>query len=135
MTYEQIRNALVGQLAGFYTAWPAVPVYFENIEEIDLANAPPVFVKFRVKFTVSQQANISPVPFSRQYGRVQAICFVKENNGTVPALRVLQTLTDLFQFQTLGGTHLGAATPGEGVQQAGWDATDWFVPFYADSNM
>lgn len=135
MTYEQIRAALLQPLDGFYTAWPNVPIYFENIDEVDLASAPPVFVNLFIKFTTSRQANISPVPFSRQYGRVQAICFVKENTGTVPALRVLQTLTDLYQFQTLGGTHLGAATPGEGVRQAGWNATDWTVPFYADSNM
>lgn len=131
MTFTQIRAALVQQLATF----SAAPVYFENIEELDLSNAPDVFVKFFVEFTHSQQANISPSPFSRQYGRVRATCFVKENNGTVKALDVLQTLSGLFQFQTLGGIHLGAATPGGGVQQAGWYSLDLTVPFYADSNM
>lgn len=135
MDYEGIRSSLVAPMDTFETAHPTVPVFYDNIDTLDLNTiTADLFVCFHIRFTTSHQANIAPMPFKRQYGRVRATCFIRENTGSVASLRVLQALTDLYQFQTLGGTHCQAASPGGEAQQKGWASIALEVPFFADSN-
>jgi hypothetical protein len=130
----EIRAQLVAAMDAFEALYPEIPVEYQNVESIDLDNAPDVFVCFHVLFNFSRQANIAPSPFKRRYGRVRATCFVKENLGSVKAMNVLAAIEQIFEFQTLGGTHLECAVPGGEGADKGWYSRTVSIPFFADSN-
>ena len=116
--------------APWASAWPGVPMYFENTTQIDLDTAPPVFVAAAIDFTDGMRLDIDASPMSKTWGEVTFRIFAKEGQGTKTALQVFDFLTALMKYQTFGGVTTECPAPGPKQASKGWVSFDLTVPFF-----
>ena len=77
-TYVQSRESLITAFnAPWASAWPGVPMYFENTTQIDLDTAPPVFVAAAIDFTDGMRLELDANPTSKTWGEVTFRIFAK----------------------------------------------------------
>lgn len=136
MNTEQARDALTGLMK---TGWAArtadgTPVIYDNISEIDITDLRKGFVRFVIEFVGSRQSNVAIRPNTRIYGSVECHVFVRDNTGTKIILNLVDELTELFGYVTLGGVHLQTPSPSAPTRRDGWYSIALRIPFYFDSN-
>ena len=130
-TYVAAREDLITAFnAPWASAWPGVPMYFENTTQIDLDTAPPVFVAAAIDFTDGMRLDIDAAPISKTWGEVTFRIFAKEGQGTKTALQVFDFLTALMKYQTFGGVTTECPAPGPKQASKGWVSFDLTVPFF-----
>lgn len=133
MNLVQIRDALVTTLN---TGWahPAIPIFYTNSVQIDIATLGDHFLKCDILFDDAVQINIGPNPNHRIYGTLVLKVFSKDTRGTRTALGYIDELSSLFGFKNLSGVKLQAPRTGWEQQSKGWLSTDLRVSFWADSS-
>ena len=130
-TYVAAREDLITAFnAPWASAWPGVPMYFENTTQIDLDTAPPVFVAAAIDFTDGVRLDIDAAPMSKTWGEVTFRIFAKEGQGTKKALQVFDFLTTLMKYKQFGGVTTDFPVPGAKRWNQGWMSSDLNVPFF-----
>jgi hypothetical protein len=130
-TYVEARDAIVSYFdPAWATAFPNVPVFYENTTQVDLDSVGASFVTVGVDYTDSKRLDIDPAPATRTWGEVILRLFVKEGGGIRSTLAMQDTLTGLMKYRKLGGVTLDCPTPGRKQARDGWQSIDLRVPFY-----
>ena len=130
-TYVQTREALVTAFhTPWKTAWPTIPLFYENTLQVDLDTVGPVFVTAAVDFTDGMRMELDANPTSKTWGEVTFRIFAKEGQGTKTALQVFDFLTALMKYQTFGGVTTECPAPGPKQASKGWVSFDLTVPFF-----
>lgn len=131
-TFTQARDAAVAALVAVWpTAYPAVPMFFDN------ATAPDVdtlteFLTCQIGFSRSVQAEIGYTPSMRTYGNVTFILGVRAMKGYRPSLARADFLSDTYRFSNKQGVVFQAPHLLPPVEKDGWFLTELIVPFFFD---
>ncbi len=130
-TYVQARDATVSYFnPAWTTAFPAVPVFYENTLQIDLDTVGSSFLTVSIDYTDSKQQDIDPSPITRTWGEVVLRLFVKEGGGIRNTLAMQDTLTALMKYRKLGDVTLECPAPGKKQSRDGWQSVDLNAPFF-----
>ena len=129
-TYVSARNAIVGVLhPAFTAAYPTIPIYYENAQEIDMDAAPDVIVIVSVDFTDNLRLDIDPAPHTEVFGEVSLRIYTRVGRGVSDHLTLFGYLSGLLSHQVISGVTMGTAFPDRKETAAGWLMTDLVVPF------
>ena len=129
-TYVTARNALVGHLhTTFTTAYPAVPVFYENTVEIDMDAQPDMFLVVAIDFLDNQRLDIHADPNTEVFGEMSLRIFTRAGLGVSGHLALFDYLTNLMGHQTLSGVTTLTPFPDKKSSVVGWMMTDLVVPF------
>jgi hypothetical protein len=142
MNRVEIRAALVTHLKVLLDRWQSegrpMKCEMENTGDIDLINAPELFMCFHIDWYGATQINIAEKPDTRYYGDAVIVLFGKIGAGTVSRLSLEDEIAEHFQFKVLSGVHVREATPGaapgRSAKHPEWHAMTVMFPFFADSN-
>lgn len=131
MTPEQARDAVVTAVQMALTTYlPALPVYYENADNVPVDAVGDAFLRVAVDFLGAKQASIESVPLTRYTGEVSLWHFQKEGTGTKTMLARVETLNGELRHRTLSGLQLAVPYPGRKVNKDGWLSQEWLVPFW-----
>jgi len=131
MTTEvQARDAIVAYFhPAWTTAYPAVPVYYENTVKIDLDTVGSAFLSVSIDFNDSVREGIDPSPITGSYGEVTFRLFAKEGVGVRDTLGRQNYIRELMKYRDLSGVALDCPRPGRKQARDGWTSSDLIVPF------
>lgn len=134
ITYVQARDALATFINSSLTsAYPALKVFYENTNHIDLDTAPSPFLRVDINFTDTVQADMGPAPIDRVFGDVTFRVLFKEGEGTRNALSMLDFIFALMKRRVVSGVQLETPRPGPKLTSLGWASSSFTVPFWFDS--
>lgn len=126
-----IRQEVVSHVnADFVAAYPSIPIVYDN-QPFDFNNPPDLYVTLEVKPYAGQQINLGSNK-TRISGFIYVTAFIKEGDGTVEALDVLDWMADKLGYANLGITQVEAPSPEEGENLKGWHTESMKFAFYAD---
>ena len=129
-TYVQAREAIVLHInQAWKTAYPTVPLYYENTTKVSLDKVGEMFVKVEINFLDNIRQGVDRSPITATEGEVSFSLFMKEGCGTVKAVKTMDFLMSLMKYKELPGVTLGCPTPGRKVEKNGWSSSDFNVPF------
>lgn len=131
-TYVEARDALVTYLhTAWTTAYPTVPIYYEDTVAIALDLIPNgEFVTVSIAFTDNIRQDIDAAPISRTYGEVTVRVFSKAGGGVRRTLSLFDYLTALLKYRTLSGVTLESPVAGKSQSRDGWSSRDLSTDFY-----
>lgn len=131
-TYVEARDTLISYIhTSWTTAYPTVPIYYEDTVQIALDNIPDgEFVLVSLAFTDNVRQGIDFAPLSRTYGEVVLRVFSKEGKGTRRTLSLFDYLTALMKYRTLTGVTLESPVPGKVQSRDGWTSRDLVTDFF-----
>lgn len=134
--YTSARDALVTHINNVWTtAYPIVPIYYENTTKIDLDKAPSVFLLCEINFTDSVQSDIDlGVEGDRTFGEVVVRLFRKEGSGVRYGLTLLDFLKAQMKLKNLSGVYTQVPFIGRKYVQSGWSSVELITPFNFYSN-
>lgn len=134
-TYVDARDALISRLhSNWPTAYPTVPVYYENNESVDMDAVGSAFLKVELAFDDAEQASVEATPLMRVRGMLILGIMAKEGTGTRGGMAYLDYLVGLFKHQNLSGVQTGTPTPGHRESHDGWHLQELYVPFWFHSS-
>lgn len=129
-TYVQARDAIVGWLHPAWTsAYPTIPVFYENTTQIALDTVGFSFLTVAVDFQDAIRQGIDSTPETRMFGEVTLRLFIKEGQGTRTTLAIQDYLTALMKYRELAGVTLDTVSPGKKQSRDGWSSYDLLVSF------
>ncbi len=134
MTLTEIRDACIQKMVDNWSH-SDTPMFYQNGTDPDLDTVGDHFGRFQIEFHDSKQANLSAVPFTREYGSIAIILFSKDGTGTRHDTLLLDELKQTFKLGSLGAIHTHPPRPGRAYEQHdGWQSIALVIPFFADSN-
>lgn len=130
-THTQARDALVEYLhTNWPTAYPTLPVFYENQDTVDLDTVGDAFLKAEVAFVKSEQASIELNPMTRTDGHFIISIYARQGTGTRTGMTYFDYLFGLFKHQNLSGVQVGTPTPGHRESHDGWHLQEISIPFW-----
>lgn len=130
MSYVAARNALVSHMhTPFVTAYPTVPIFYENAQELNMDEQPNMVVLVSVDFLDNERLDIHPVPNTQVYGEVTIRIFTRVGIGVAGHLDLFDYFTTLMSHKLISGITTETAAPDRKETVAGWMITDLAVPF------
>lgn len=130
-TYVEARDAIVGLVhPAWVSAYPAVPVFYENTLRVDMDKVGDSFLRVEVDFDDARQMTVNDAPEHATYGTLYLTLFAKDGTGVRDTLGCFDYLTDLAKFKTITGVRFGAPTPGRRTYKDGWRSYELRVPFW-----
>ena len=130
MTTEvQARDAIVAYFhPAWTTAYPSVPVYYENTVKIDLDTVGNAFLSVSIDFNDSVREGIDSSPITGSYGEVTFRLFAKDGVGVRDTLARQNYIRELMKYRDLSGVALDCPRPGRKQAKDGWASSDLIVP-------
>ena len=132
MNYESARDAVVGHLqTNWSTAYPSVPVFYENQDTPALDTVGNAFLRVELSFDDADQASLEGAsPMTRVHGLFDITVMSKQGTGTKTGLSYLDFLVGLFKHRNLSGLQVGTPKPGHRELHDGWHMQQLLVPFW-----
>ena len=129
-TYVQARTNIVGYLnLAFTTAYPTIPIFYENTTQVDLAAQPDMFVIVELNFVDTDRLVIDPTPLCESVGELAVRIFARDGTGLATTLSMTDYLHTLMSHQQLSGVTMKTAFIGRKSVEVGWMITDLIVPY------
>ena len=133
MNYETARSTLAGAILDALMPYPTLPVFWDNVDNMDLSKAGPLCLLIEFYWDDAAQLDISQTPLHRTAGSVYFTIFSHEGTGTKGALQLADTLTTALKFKNITGLVTRVAAPGRRAKRNGWQSQELHLPFYFDS--
>jgi len=131
-TGKAFRAAVNTALQDWAIAPGAVPIFFENGPQPDLANVGDVWVDTEVRFYGASTAALGERPMGRATGALVVRVFVREGEGTGRADDLMDQLEELFRPRRLGGARFDFPERLTPTQHLGWHKVGILAPFSLD---
>lgn len=130
ITYVQARDAVISHLhINWSASYPSVPVFYENLESIDLDSVGPAFLKAELEFHDAEQASIETAPTTRVRGLLHIAIMARAGTGTRTGMSYYDFLFWLFKHRNLSGVQVETPTPGHRETHDGWHMQQISIPF------
>ena len=135
-TYVEVRNDIVSHINSRVTTdRPALKVFYENTGSVDLDRVGNLFVRCVIDFNDAVQADMdydpstSLYPGQEVFGDLFVSIWVKDGNGTITALQLVDYFNSILNMVRLSNVQLFVPRLHGGAKTHGWATFDVVVPF------
>ncbi len=133
MSTEAFRSAVHTLVESTMTAFPGVPVFYENGPEVDEASVGNVFLDVEIRWYSAKLVSIGQDSTGRDTGAISLQVFYKSAEGTKVVDELVDDLRDAFKAKRIGAGVTQMPQRSVPTHLKGWYKSGIFVPFHLDT--